>query len=161
VGIYSGSGLSGRVIAVGVCRARKSSAGVVGLRPGGWKLEFLWLLGCFCRIRCGIVSHCHNASREEKGRGRERSYASPRPANHPPNPIDMLPAINSAIPPYKTTFVSLNADSPAVSAKGTVNPSDKPIVRSDKTLGSMTPAVGFFFGTDSSCVSVVRRGTRS
>lgn len=154
MGIYSGSGLSGRLSAVGGCRARKSSAGVVGLSPGGWKLEFSWLLGCFRRIHWSIVSYCHNVSGEE-------THASPRPANHPPNPIDMLPAINSAIPPYKTTFVSLNADSPAVRAKGTVNPSDKPIVRSDKTLGSMTPAVDFFSGNDSSCMSGVRREVRS
>ena len=42
MGIYSGSGLSGRVSAVGGCRARKLSAGVVGLRPGESRLRFLY-----------------------------------------------------------------------------------------------------------------------
>jgi len=35
-----------------------------------------------------------------------------------------------------TTFVSPSVDSPAVNAKGTVNPSDRPIVASDISFGS-------------------------
>lgn len=38
--------------------------------------------------------------------------------------------MSSARPPYTTIFVLPSADSPAVSANGTVNPSDKPIVAS-------------------------------
>ena len=45
--------------------------------------------------------------------------------------IDMAPAINSASPPYTTTLEDPNADRPAVSANGTVKPSDNPIVASE------------------------------
>ena len=38
--------------------------------------------------------------------------------------------MSSARPPYITTFVSPNVDKPAVRAKGTVRPSDSPIVAS-------------------------------
>ena len=48
-----------------------------------------------------------------------------------PSPMDMAPAINSASPPYTTTLEDPNADRPAVSANGTVKPSDNPIVASE------------------------------
>jgi hypothetical protein len=43
--------------------------------------------------------------------------------------------MSSARPPYITTFVSPNVDRPAVSAKGTVRPSDSPIVASAMVRG--------------------------
>jgi hypothetical protein len=43
----------------------------------------------------------------------------------------MAPAISSARPPNMTIRVSLRVDNPAVRAKGTVSPSESPIVASD------------------------------
>lgn len=104
--------------------------------------------GCFCSTYfTGRVSLENAEVRRKKGyfmlgegeRG-GGTYASPRPASQPPRPIEMLPAINSAIPPYTTTLVSLNADKPAVSANGTVRPSERPIVKSESTRGSSMPS---------------------
>jgi hypothetical protein len=50
--------------------------------------------------------------------------------------MEMAPAINSAIPPNTTTFVSSNVDKPAVKANGTVIPSDKPMMASEITRAS-------------------------
>jgi hypothetical protein len=46
----------------------------------------------------------------------------------------MAPAINSARPPKMTTLVDPKADKPAVKAKGTVRPSERPMVASEMTL---------------------------
>ncbi|KAM3065075.1 hypothetical protein ACMFMF_011949 [Clarireedia jacksonii] len=72
----------------------------------------------------------------------ERStYSSLLAPRYPPNPIDIAPAISSASPPYITTCVLPNADSPAVSANGTVNPSESPIVASEIILASILKAL--------------------
>lgn len=63
------------------------------------------------------------------------TYASLFAPTYPPNPIEMAPAVNSANPPRTTTLVLPNADKPALSAKGTVNPSDKPRIASDMMRG--------------------------
>lgn len=42
-------------------------------------------------------------------------------------PIEMAPAMSSAIPPRTTSFDSPREDRPAVKAKGTVRPSERPI----------------------------------
>jgi hypothetical protein len=67
----------------------------------------------------------------EVGKGERETNASPRPASQPPRPMLILPAMSSAHPPKMTTRVSLNADSPAVSANGTVSPSDNPMMASE------------------------------
>ena len=46
----------------------------------------------------------------------------------PPTPMDIVPAMSSATPPRTTIFEFPKLESPAVKAKGTVNPSDKPII---------------------------------
>lgn len=51
--------------------------------------------------------------------------------------MDIAPAVNSARPANITTFVLPIVDNPAVSAKGTVKPSERPIMASEMTLGSM------------------------
>lgn len=51
--------------------------------------------------------------------------------------MDIAPAVNSANPANITTFVLPIVDNPAVSAKGTVKPSERPIMASEMTLGSM------------------------
>ena len=78
------------------------------------------------------------------GKSREKTemewrgpYASPLAANQPPNPMEIAPAINSARPPKMTILLLPRADSPAVRAKGTVRPSERPIVASDITRGSI------------------------
>ena len=47
-----------------------------------------------------------------------------------PIPMEMAPAISSAIPPSTTTLEFPRDAKPAVRAKGTVNPSDRPITLS-------------------------------
>lgn len=69
-------------------------------------------------------------------KGHLETHASLLEPRYPPRPMLMDPAINSARPPNMTTLVSPSADRPAVNAKGTVNPSDRPIVASDMNLGS-------------------------
>ena len=51
-------------------------------------------------------------------------------------PIDMAPAMSSAKPPRITTLLSPNPDRPAVRAKGTVNPSERPMIASEINLAS-------------------------
>src|SRR5271156_457491 len=54
--------------------------------------------------------------------------------------------MSSANPPYMTTLVFPNADRPAVRAKGTVRPSDNPIVASEITRAStLKPFLEFIF----------------
>jgi hypothetical protein len=74
---------------------------------------------------------------ERQKRSGEGLYASPLAANQPPNPMEIAPAINSARPPKMTILLLPRADSPAVRAKGTVRPSERPIVASDMTRGSI------------------------
>ena len=66
------------------------------------------------------------------------------------HPMLMAPAINSASPPYTTTLEDPNADRPAVSANGTVKPSDNPIVASD--MRRFVNALFVFAGTSEECV---------
>lgn len=47
----------------------------------------------------------------------------------------MAPAVNSANPPSTTTLVFPSAERPALSANGTVKPSDKPRMASDTMRG--------------------------
>lgn len=49
--------------------------------------------------------------------------------------MEMAPAANSANPPKTTTLVFPSAESPALSAKGTVNPSDNPRMASETMRG--------------------------
>jgi len=50
--------------------------------------------------------------------------------------MEIAPAVNSARPARTTTFVSPRVDRPALRAKGTVNPSERPIMASDTIRGS-------------------------
>lgn len=47
---------------------------------------------------------------------------------YPPRPIEIAPAHNSARPPVTTSLELPRPESPAVRAKGTVNPSDRPTI---------------------------------
>lgn len=49
----------------------------------------------------------------------------------PPSPMERAPAMSSAKPPKTTTLVSPRYASPAVSAKGTVMPSEIPMIASE------------------------------
>ena len=64
-----------------------------------------------------------------------RTHASLLAPMKPPRPIEMAPATNSASPPKTTTCVSLKALRPADSAKGTVSPSDRPMMASEIIRG--------------------------
>lgn len=64
------------------------------------------------------------------------AYPSLTAPRYPPSPIEMAPAINSAIP-AKITVLVPRVDKPAVRANGTVRPSDKPIMASEMILGSI------------------------
>jgi hypothetical protein len=60
--------------------------------------------------------------------------------------MEIAPAISSANPPYTTTLVSLSAESPAVRAKGTVKPSERPMMASEITRPLIfKAALGFGF----------------
>ena len=74
--------------------------------------------------------------RYPKGKG--KAYASLFAPMNPPNPIEMAPAINSARPPSTTRRALPRDDKPAVRAKGTVNPSERPMMASEimRGLGS-------------------------
>ena len=54
---------------------------------------------------------------------------------YPPNPMESAPAVNSARPPRTTTLVFPRAERPALSAKGTVKPSERPRMESDTIRG--------------------------
>lgn len=49
--------------------------------------------------------------------------------------MEMAPAASSASPPRTTTFVFPSAERPALSAKGTVSPSERPRMASDTMRG--------------------------
>ena len=49
--------------------------------------------------------------------------------------MDIAPAASSARPPRTTTLVFPNAERPALSAKGTVSPSERPKMASDTIRG--------------------------
>lgn len=53
----------------------------------------------------------------------------------PPSPMERAPAMSSAKPPKTTTLVSPRYASPAVSAKGTVMPSEIPMMASEIIRG--------------------------
>ena len=49
-------------------------------------------------------------------------------SRNPPRPIEIAPAQSSARPPVTTSFELPSDDSPAVKAKGTVRPSERPMI---------------------------------
>ena len=61
----------------------------------------------------------------------DSSLLAPR---YPPGPMEMAPAVNPASPVKITTLVFPSVDSPAASANGTVNPSERPMIASPITL---------------------------
>lgn len=63
------------------------------------------------------------------------AYASLFAPMNPPKPIDMAPATSSAKPAYMTILVVPSDAKPAVSANGTVIPSDIPIMASEIIRG--------------------------
>lgn len=69
------------------------------------------------------------------------TYASLFAPTYPPSPIEMAPAASSASPPSTTTLVFPSADRPALSAKGTVRPSERPRMASETTRGLMRARV--------------------
>lgn len=62
-------------------------------------------------------------------------YASLLAPMKPPSPMERAPAMSSAKPPKTTTLVSPRYASPAVSAKGTVMPSEIPMMASEIMRG--------------------------
>lgn len=73
----------------------------------------------------------------QKREGIDDTHPSLLAPTYPPNPIEIAPAINSANPPRTTTLVSPRADNPALSANGTVSPSDMPRIASETIRGLM------------------------
>lgn len=63
------------------------------------------------------------------------TYASLFAPTYPPSPMEMAPAASSASPPSTTTFVFPSAERPALSAKGTVSPSERPRMASETIRG--------------------------
>jgi hypothetical protein len=57
-----------------------------------------------------------------------RDIDEQRDVRYPPRPIDMAPAHNSARPPVTTRLLEPSDERPAVRAKGTVRPSDRPMM---------------------------------
>lgn len=66
-----------------------------------------------------------------------RTHASLFAPTYPPSPMEIAPAANSARPPRTTTLVFPNAERPALSAKGTVRPSERPRIESETMRGLM------------------------
>lgn len=73
--------------------------------------------------------------RERGKQGEGGMYASLLAPMKPPSPIESAPAMSSAKPPKTTTLVSPRYASPAVSAKGTVMPSEIPMMASEIMRG--------------------------
>lgn len=69
------------------------------------------------------------------GKGQWDRYASLLAPMKPPSPMERAPAMSSAKPPKTTTLVSPRYASPAVSAKGTVMPSEIPMMASEIMRG--------------------------
>lgn len=65
-------------------------------------------------------------STREKGTSEERLLDSQKP----PTPIEIAPAMSSATPPRTTMRELPIDDKPAVRAKGTVKPSERPMILS-------------------------------
>ena len=75
------------------------------------------------------------STRAEVWRFKNRKWSlSACDARKPPMPIEMAPAISSAIPPSTTSLDSPSDERPAVRAKGTVRPSDRPMMLNQKVL---------------------------
>lgn len=113
-----------------------------GVLGGGWGVVdhcFGLGEGCFVGFSVGrvFVSDIFLGGREDGDGG--GAYSSLFAAKYPPKPIDIAPAVNSARPANITTRVFPKADKPAVRAKGTVNPSDNPIIASETTRASIFP----------------------
>ena len=69
-----------------------------------------------------------------QGRGLQVYFSLFAPIK-PPRPMEIAPAMSSARPPRTTSRASPSEDKPAVSAKGTVRPSERPIMASLITCG--------------------------
>ena len=88
----------------------------------------------------------------KSGYSASRTHASLFAPTKPPKPIDIAPAINSASPPSTTSLALPKVERPAVSAKGTVRPSDKPRIASEMSLGPMLILEAWCFDARSSLV---------
>ena len=100
---------------------------VLGLLYGGFIGLSAWGVNTFESMEGGGIAYF--------------SLTAPR---YPPSPIEMAPAINSA-KPAKITVLVPSVDKPAVRAKGTVRPSDRPMMASDIMRGStlkLGPLIG-------------------
>lgn len=69
-------------------------------------------------------------------------YTSPFAPRYPPIPMLMVPATSSDSPPKMTTRGRPSADSPAVTANGTVSPSENPIVKLEMRWARKLAEVG-------------------
>lgn len=88
----------------------------------------------------------------------DSSLLAPR---YPPNPMEMAPAVSSAKPAKITTRVLPSVESPAVRAKGTVNPSERPMMASLITLALMLDFSISGSASNSVLASVDARDSRS
>jgi hypothetical protein len=82
------------------------------------------------------------------------TYASLLAPTYPPNPMEMAPAANSANPPRTTTFVFPNAERPALRAKGTVSPSERPRMASETIRGLILERLLLLLVVDSSWLAL-------
>lgn len=83
----------------------------------------------------------------------EWTYASLLAPTYPPRPMEIAPAASSARPPNTTTLVFPNAERPALKAKGTVNPSERPRIASETIRGFMRERVLLPLVVDSSLLT--------
>lgn len=79
-------------------------------------------------------------------------YASLLAPMKPPSPMERAPAMSSAKPPKTTTLVSPRYASPAVRAKGTVMPSEMPMMASEIMRGLIRRFFCFWASRSSSDV---------
>jgi hypothetical protein len=82
------------------------------------------------------------------------TYASLLAPTYPPNPMEMAPAASSASPPRTTTFVFPKAERPALRAKGTVSPSERPRMASETIRGLILERVLLPLVVDSSWLAL-------
>lgn len=79
------------------------------------------------------------------------THASLLAPTYPPSPIEIAPATSSARLPRTTILLSPNADRPALSANGTVKPSERPRIASEMTRGFIRDDSGSDSFCDSAC----------
>ncbi len=84
----------------------------------------------------GLVRLVGGIMRGRGGREGE-TYSSLLVPMKPPRPMEMAPAMSSARPPRTTRRVSPSEERPAVRAKGTVRPSERPRMASEIIRASM------------------------